>query len=179
MAYTTICCGFGGFVVTERLGEDRVTSEEALRQQYDRLSAWSQFYHDAEIRVNSTTLGISGLSALSGIFSGKISLPGMPWLVSSSVIGAIMILSSFAALISTLGYWRYYEFCDLYAKKFREEYIDPTTLKRVQKSTEKAFRREFLILRRPFFVNAHHWVWIVIQLIVFGLGATIFWRGWV
>jgi hypothetical protein len=145
--------------------DEEARRKEGARQQFEGLWEWSRFYHDAEIKVNGGSVIISAIASLAGEKVGVF-----PTWVS----GAVIMIASGTALLSTLGYWRYYEFCDMYAKKFREEYLDKSYLDDVQDRLNYAFRRNHPILALPIFENIHHLVWIVTQALLFCLGLWIY-----
>lgn len=153
--------------------EDR-PYDKYFSDQFEQLNNWSRYYHDAEIKVNGTALLLSAISALVGLAGGpkNFEISG-----GHSLIGLIIAVISFAALISTIGYWRYYELTDLMAKKFREQYIPRSVIDPINKKIRKTFRREFPYLSSSLFVHAHHAVWIVIQSVLLIVGIYVFAMG--
>ncbi len=152
-------------------------SEDAAKiyeQQSSRLWEWSKFYHDAEIKVNTSALAISSIATLAEKFldqKGATTIRLFCW--DLNLVGVVVILSSVAALISTLGYWRYYEFCDLYAKQFRDAWLADANLKdkfdKIKESLDSKFNENSRVLSKvP--VHAHHVIWIVTQLLFLLVG---------
>lgn len=155
------------------MSENDSDLKDAFKQQFEEHWKWSQFYHDAEIKVNTAAIAISSLATISGKFLGPQKLAPIRAFGSEfNVVGIIVILASAAALISTLGYWRYYEMCDLYAKKFRERYIPTEILNEIKKKYQAEFRKHYPILRLvP--EDAHHFVWIVLQVLFLLVGIRL------
>lgn len=144
---------------------------DIYKQQFDGLWAWSRFYHDAEIKVNSTSAVISAFGALAQSY-GKSFTIKLSFL-NFNLTGAVIVIISLAALVSTIGYWRNYELCDLYAKQFREKYIDKEELELIQIDLEKNFKEKYPCLSNPLLEDAHHIIWIVVQLALLCLGIAI------
>ncbi len=141
---------------------------DAVKQQVDIQAQWSRFYHDAEIKVNSASMVISAVAAIGDKFAPSsviFSLFGKPF----NMVGFIIAIASTAAFISTLGYWRYYELCDLLGKTYRNINLPEGIRKAVNAEFEKEFAAQYRILRfMP--ENAHHLVWLVSQVALFCLG---------
>jgi hypothetical protein len=141
---------------------------DAVKQQVDLLAQWSRFYHDAEIRVNSVAMAISAIAAIGDKVAPSsviFNLSGRPF----NMIGVVIAIASMAAFISTLGYWRYYEVCDLLGKTYRNINLPDHIRKAVNADFEEEFARQYTILRSiP--ENAHHLVWLVSQVALFCLG---------
>jgi len=153
--------------------EERKSIIEINKQQFDRLSTWSQFYHDAEIKVNTNSVIIAAVSVVAQNFTNAFVI-SIPWTgLHINIIGVIIVISSLAALISTLGYWRYYEFCDMYANKFRSRYINAEELQSIKKELATKFKHEYPLLSSEWFVNAHHVVWIVVQIALLLVGVIV------
>jgi hypothetical protein len=140
---------------------------QAYRQQFEQLSNWSRFYHDAEIRVNTSALAISSISMLAEKFLQPL---GADKVGGVNIVGLVIVIVSAAALFSTLGYWRYYEYCDLYAKFFRREYLSKTELDRIHEGLDAKFADEFPIFRGRIWIHAHHAIWMVTQCIFLCIG---------
>jgi hypothetical protein len=149
------------------------TDHTTDREQFKELWQWSRFYHEAEIKVNTGALAISSIATLSEKFltpTKATNIRVLCW--DMNIVGVVVILASAAALVSTLGYWRYYEFCDLYAKQFRNEYLSEEKREAIRKSLNEKFDRASPILSKvP--VNAHHMIWIVTQLLFFCVGLRL------
>jgi hypothetical protein len=141
---------------------------DAVKQQVDILSQWSRFYHDAEIKVNSASLVISAVAAIGDKVAPSsviFTLFGKPL----NMIGFVIAIASTAAFVSTLGYWRYYEVCDLLGKTYRNINLPDGVREAVNAEFEKKFAEAYRILRIvP--ENAHHLVWLVSQVALFCLG---------
>ena len=150
---------------------------DLYKQQFDRLSTWSQFYHDAEIKVNTSSIVISAIAAIGSSFGNKLNIC-IPYAdIKISVVAFLIVISSISALISTIGYCRYYEFCDIYAKKFRAAIFNDAGLKEelrsLQSGADDKFRLEYRVLSCKWLENAHHAVWIVAQIALQLLGFSL------
>ena len=144
---------------------------DAYKHQFEQYWKWSQFYHDAEIKMNAGAIAISALAPFAEkLASDKRALIVQLWSLQINLVGIIIIVASGAAIFSTLGYWRYYEICDIYAKEFRKRYIPHLVLNEVKEKAHSKFKSEYSVLGR-ISVNAHHYVWIVVQslLLCFGI----------
>jgi hypothetical protein len=121
--------------------------------------------------VNTSALALSTIAAAAKDYIGVFSIDNL------NFAGALIMVISFAAFISTIGYWRYYELCDIYAKEFRDFYISETILKEVRKNVEWTFHTRHRWLSQRWLENAHHAMWLGIQGVVFVIGLAILLRG--
>jgi uncharacterized membrane protein YidH (DUF202 family) len=150
---------------------------DLYKQQIDRQWTWSQFYHDAEIRVNTSSIVVSALGVIGNSFSEKFKFSIPYFDVPVNMIGVLIVISSSAAIVSTIGYWRYYELCDIYAKKFRKaafcECGIEQKLEYVKKDVDSEFQKAYPIFHRKEFEDAHHAVWVVTQLALLLVGVFL------
>jgi hypothetical protein len=131
---------------------------EVAKQQFEVLTQWSRFYHESEIKVNSGLTIISAIAAIGEKFTdGRFAL------------GIVIIVASMAAFISTLGYWRYYEQCDMISKYYRRLYVSKEVRAWIEQQIEKDFPRKHPILNWiP--DDAHHYVLLCLQIAFFFIG---------
>ncbi len=114
------------------MDENSSASYDVLEQQFDILSQWSRFYHEAEIKLNSSSVIISAIA----VAGDKLSGDSYFIMIFGAMInprGIIIIIASVVGLISTLGYWRYYEYCDMLGKYYRTLYIQKATRDEIKK----------------------------------------------
>jgi hypothetical protein len=146
---------------------------EAYKHQFEQYWEWSKFYHDAEIKMNAGAVAISSLAPFAEKLLGNQGALTAPiFFFQVNLVGIVIIVASSAAIFSTLGYWRYYEYCDIYAKEFRKRYISKSVLKAVKEKADSTFNSSYPVLRR-ISVNAHHYVWIVVQVLLLCFGFYI------
>jgi hypothetical protein len=144
---------------------------DAIKQQVDLLAHWSRFYHDAEIKVNSASIAISAIAAVGDKLvpsAAMVSVLGKPF----NMIGFFIAIVSAAAFLSTLGYWRYYEMCDLLGKTYRKRILPDDIRNAVNIEYERKFKEAYPRFSRfgGLWDDAHHLVWLICQFILVCLG---------
>lgn len=158
------------------MAEIEVTTDQkeidVYKQQFEEYSNWSRFYHDAEIKVNATALAISSLAPFAEKLLGESALVLDFSRFQLNLVGLIIIVASAAAIFSTLGYWRYYEFCDIYAREYRKHYIPESVRSDIKKRVHKIFDENYRVLDW-ISDDAHHVVWILVQSILLLVGIYV------
>jgi len=142
---------------------------EVFRQQYELHNRWSQFYHDCEIKINTSAVWVSVVTALVASLGSERTI--FPRFYTFLLAGAILIAASCTAFISSLGYWRYYEETDIFARECRKLFIDPELFSIVKNQTKRRLESDHALLNMIGY-NAHHWVWFGTQAIfmIIGMG---------
>ena len=128
---------------------------DAYKHQVEQYWKWSQFYHDAEIKVNAGAVAISSLAPFTGLGDRRALIVKL-FSLEVNLAGIVIIVASVAAILSTLGYWRYYEYCDIYAKEFRKRYISKSVLAAVKEKADSKFNSAYPVLGRVSLLPSLH-----------------------
>jgi hypothetical protein len=121
--------------------------------------------------VNSGSVIISAIAVIGDRLSNN-SIIFKIFGAAINPLGIVIVIASLAALISKLGYWRYYEYCDMLGKYYRALYLPDTLRDTIKAKIESGFRREHPLLNRvP--VHAHHYVWLSTQVAFFVIGLNV------
>ncbi len=83
--------------------------------------------------------------------------------------GCVLLAASATGIISSLGYWKYYEDTDIFARECRERLIEASLLKSLTKATKQKLRDDHPVLSRVSY-NAQHLVWFGVQAIFAAIG---------
>src|ERR1044071_5497529 len=119
------------------------TEIDVYRHQFEQYWKWSRFYHDAEIKVNATALAISSLAPFAEKLLGQNGTLVLLSFGHLNLVGLIIIVASSAAIFSTLGYWRYYELCDLYAWEYRKKFIRKSVRDDIKARVNETFDKSY------------------------------------